>query len=135
MASVYQEIRAVFETTLNGISGLPDIAWENVSFSPTTNESYIQARMFPTMREPANRGTNPQMYYQGYYLFEIYCPEGVGPSTADNLADTLIDNFEATTDISYDGTIVSLRYAERDNGVQEGAHYMVAVRVGFYLYS
>ena len=134
MTDKTSNIRAVLETTLDGISGLPSIAWENVSFSPTTNSQYIKPRLVTTIREPATRGLNPQIYYQGYYLVECYSPEGQGPSAADDLASTIINNFEATTDLTYNGTTVFLRYAERDLGVQEGAHYMVAVRIGWYLY-
>lgn len=134
MSSVYSEIRKVFETRLATTSGIPDIAWENVSFDPTTNKPYVQPRLVPSVREPAVRGLNPQMYYQGYYLIEVYTPEGTGPNTADDLADMLIDRFEGTTDITDGTTIVPLRYAERDLGVKEGAFYKVSIRIGWYYY-
>jgi hypothetical protein len=135
MASVYSEIRAVFETRLAAIPGIPTIAWENVSFDPNTNQSYVKPRMVPTVREPAVRGLNPQIYYQGYYLFDVYTPEGSGPSVADDLADLIIEQFEATTDITDGNIIVPLRYAERDLGVKEGAFYKTTVRVGWYYYN
>jgi len=135
MASIYSEIRATFETALKAIVDLPDVAWENVTFTPTTDEPYVKCRMIPTLREPAVRGLNPQMYYQGYYLIECFVPKGLGPSAADELADKLIDAFEATTDISLSGTNIHIRYAERDLGVPEGAHFMVPVRIGWYIYS
>lgn len=134
MALPYKNIRKVFEEILANIPGVPAIAWENVSFEPTSTEPYIQPRLVPTRREPAVRGLNPQMYYQGYYLFEVYVPEGSGPNLADELADTLITTFEATTDITDGTTIIPLRYAERDLGTKEGAYYVVPVRVGWYVY-
>ena len=134
MASIYPEIRAALESKLAGISGIPDIAWENVNFNPTTGSSYVVARLVPTIREPAHRGKNPQMYYQGYFLLECYVPEGLGPSAADDLADLIIDNFEATTDINTAGCDLHIRYAERDLGVVENAHFMVAVRIGYQTY-
>ena len=132
--AVYDDIRATFEVNLAAVSGIPDIAWENVSFSPTTSQSYVQPRLVPTRREPAVRGQNPQMYYQGYFLVNCYTPEGEGPNASDLLADSIIDAFEATTDISHSGTTLSIRYAERDLGTQEGGHYCVPVRIGWYLY-
>jgi len=135
MASIYKEIRATFETALSTVADLPDIAWENVSFTPTTNLPYIKCRMIPTVREPAVRGSNPQMYYQGYYLIECFVPEGLGPSAADDLADKILDTFEATTDLSLNDTNIHIRYAERDLGVPEGAHFMVPVRIGYQIYS
>jgi len=135
MASVYEEIRATFEVNLNAVVGIPTIAWENVSFSPTTDQSYVSVRMVPTRREPAHRGLTPQMYYQGYFLVNCCTPEGKGPAQGDDLADLIIDAFEATTDITHSGTTLHIRYAERDLGTQEGSHYHVPVRIGFYLYA
>jgi len=133
--SVYDGIRATFEVTLNNISGLPSIAWENISFSPSTDQSYLKVRMVPTRREPAVRGVNPQMFYQGYFLVECCTPEGVGPSAADDLADTIMSNIDATDDITYSGLTLHIRYSERDLGTQEGSHYCVPVRIGWYIYN
>lgn len=135
MSSIYDDIRAAFEVNLAAIVGIPDIAWENVSFNTSTNNSYVRVRMVPTRREPAVRGLNPQMYYQGYFLVDCCVPEGTGPSAADTLANTIIDNFEATTDVSSGGTTISIRYAERDLGTQEGGHFVVPVRIGWYIYA
>lgn len=135
MASIYDDIRATFETNLSTVADLPSVAWENVSFSPTTNQSYVSVRMIPTRREPAVRGQNPQMYYQGYFLVTCCVPEGNGPSAGDDLADKIMDAFEATTDITHNSTTLSIRYAERDLGTPEGSHYHIPVRIGWYLYN
>lgn len=135
MASVYEEIRATFEVNLSAVVGIPTIAWENTSFKPTTNQSYVSVRMVPTRREPAHKGLNPQMYYQGYFLVTCCVPEGKGPSDGDDLADLIIDAFEATTDITHLDTQIRIRYAERDLGTQEGSHYCIPVRIGFYHYA
>ena len=134
MASVYDDIRSALEITLNSVSGVPSIAWENVSFSPAAGQSHVKPRLLPTRREPAVRGVNPQMYYQGVFRVECYVPEGNGPSAGDDLADKIIDAFEATTDLSFNTTFVSIRYAERELGTIEGAHYMIPVNIGWYCY-
>jgi len=133
--SVYSEIRATFEKTLSDTTGIPTVAWENVSFNPDSTQSYLKVRMVPTRREPAVRGRNPQMYYQGYFLVECGVPEGSGPSVGDDLADLIMTTFDATDDITYNSTTLHIRYSERDLGTQEGSHYCVPVRVGFYLYT
>jgi hypothetical protein len=133
--SIYDNIRATFEVNLAAVTDVPEIAWENVTFTPTTDTPYLKSRMIPTVREPAVRGINPQIYYQGYFLVDCCVPEGLGPSAADTLADKIIDAFEATTDISHSGTIISIRYAERDLGYQQEAHFCVPVRIGWQIYS
>ena len=135
MASIYDDIRQALETRLSGISGIPDIAWENLTFEPTTGSSYVVPRLFPTQREPAHRGLNPQMLYTG--LFQVRCcvPEGLGPSAADALANLIIDNFEATSDIASGATIVRIRYAEREQGLSDGTHFNVPVNISWYIYA
>lgn len=135
MASIYTEIRNVFEVELEGVTGVPEIAWENVPYDPDRDTPFIEMVLVPTRREPAVRGLNPQMYYQGYCLFNVCYPKNRGPQSADDMADTIIEAFEATTDLTYNGTIVSLRYAERDQGYTENGHYCVPVRVGWYIYN
>jgi len=135
MASIYDDIRAALEVKLDGVSGIPSIAWENLTFTRTTGQSYVAPRLIPTVREPAVRGLNPQMYYQGLFRVDCYVPEGLGPKAADDLADKIIDAFEATTDVSHNGTIVSIRRAEREQGISDGAFFMVPVNVSWYIYS
>lgn len=135
MADITPDIRRVFESELAGISSLPPIAWENIAFDPETSEGYLEPQLFPSRREPATRGTSFKTFYQGYYLVRVYSPSGVGPSQADNYASTIIEHFEATSDISQAGTTVSIRYAERDSGVKDGAFYYVPVRIGYYIYN
>ncbi|MDC0117567.1 DUF4128 domain-containing protein [Flavobacteriaceae bacterium] len=134
MASIYDDIRAALETTLSSVTDVPSVGWENVQFSPTTGQPYVKPRLIPTRREPAVRGTNPQMFYQGIFRVECYVPEDNGPSAGDELADKIIDAFEATTDVSYSGTIVSIRYAEREMAEIDGPFYMIPVNIGWYIY-
>ena len=135
MASIYDNIRVVMETTLSNIVGIPDIAWENLTFTPTTTESFVKPRLIPTIRRPAVQGSNPQMYYQGIYRVDCFVPEGLGPAAADDLADLVIEAFEAATDLSVSGTIVSIRYAEREQGIVDNGHFVIPVNIGWYIYN
>lgn len=140
MASIYDDIRAALEVKLSNVSGIPDIAYENVSYSPTTGQSFVQPRLIPVSRRPAVRGPNPQNRYDGVFRVFCYAPEGDGPAAADDLANKVIDAFDATTDISFtngdgDTIIVSVDYAERDNGFVDSPWYFVAVNIGWYIYS
>lgn len=134
MASIYDDIRAALEVKLSTVADVPSIGWENAQFSPTTGQPYVKPRLMPTRREPAVRGTNPQMYYQGIFRIECYVPEGAGPSAGDDLADKIMEAFEATTDVSQGSTIVSIRYAEREMAEIDGPFYMIPVNIGWYIY-
>lgn len=135
MSSIYPIIRAALETNLNTIVGLPPVAWENITYEPITGQSYIRAKLIPTRREPAVRGLSPQMYYQGVLRLDCYVPSGNGPSAGDDIADTIMEAFEATTTVSSGGFDVSLRYAEREMAEQDGPFYTIPVNIGWYIYS
>ena len=65
MAAIYEGIRRVLETTLAGVSGIPSIAWENVSFSPVANSQDLTANSVTITVRYAERelGTIEGAYY------------------------------------------------------------------------
>jgi len=140
MASIYRDIRAALETKLAAVSGIPAISHENVSFDRTNGTSYVETFFVPQSRRPAVRGLNPQQRYGGVFTVVCYAAEGNGPGAADELADKVLEAFEATTDVSYTNTqgetfVVSIDYAEREGGGLDTPFYYVPVNIGFYIYN
>ena len=139
MASIQNDIRAALESHLSATSGLPSIAYENVAFEPTTGTSFLKVQYLPTVTRPAVRGLNPQLRYQGVFSVTVFAPEGQGPATADDYANKVIDAFAATTDISFtngdaEAIIVSIDYAERQQGMIDSPWYFVPINIGWYIY-
>jgi hypothetical protein len=139
MASIQNDIRAALESHLAGTSGLPSISYENVAFEPTTGTSFLKVQYLPTVTRPAVRGLNPQLRYQGVFSVTVFAPEGQGPATADDYANKVIDAFAATTDISFtngdaETIIVSIDYAERQQGMIDSPWYFVPINIGWYIY-
>ncbi len=135
MAVIYDDIRASLEDYLANTAGIPSgIAYENTKFSPTTGTPYLKTLFVPTLRRPANRGINPQMRYQGVFTIEVYAPENLGPGAADAIANTLIERFEATTDITYNSKTISIDYAERQQGITDSPWYFIPIDIGWYIY-
>ena len=140
MASIQNDIRAALESKLAATSGLPVIAYENVAFEPTTGTSFLKVQYLPTVTRPAVRGLNPQLRYQGVFSVTVFTPEGKGPATADDYTNTVIDAFAATTDISFtngdaETIIVSIDYAERQQGMVDSPWYFVPINIGWYIYN
>lgn len=140
MASIYRDLRAALESKLASITDIPDISYENVSYDRVNGTEYVESSFLPTLRRPAVRGLNPQQRYQGVFRVVCYAPEGNGPGAADEIADKVMEAFEATTDISYtpsggDEIIVSIDYAEREGGGLDTPFYYVPVNIGFYIYN
>lgn len=137
--TIHREIRAALETQLTNTSGLPTIAFENVSFDPTTEVSFITTSFIPTVRRPTVRGLNPIQRYQGLFAVTVFCKEGDGPATADELAEKVIAAFEATTDLQFTNSenetiTVSIDYAERRQGLLESPWYYIPISIGWYSY-
>lgn len=136
--SIYNNIRAALESHLSTTPDLPDIAYENVSFEPQTGTSFLKVAFVPVARRSAVRGLNPQQRYDGVFRVFCYTPEGNGPATADDIADKVITAFDASNDISFtnggETTIVTVNYAERDNGFVDSPWYYCVVNIGWYIY-
>jgi len=137
--NIYNTIRAALETRLTNTLAGTDIAYENVAFSPTTGTLFVKPTFIPTVTQPATRGLNPQLLYQGVFNVMVNAPEGSGPSLADTTCNTITNAFAATTDISIvvgaDTYIVRIRYAERQQGRIDTPWYSVPINIGWYIYN
>ena len=133
--TIINDIRACLDTHLSGTVGIPTIARQNVPFEPTTGTSYVKAEMVPTSRRPAVRGLNPQQRYDGLYSILICTPEGLGPGAGYDIADLLLDRFNATTDISNAGLIISVDYSEVRTSFLDSPFYCTPVTIAWYVYN
>jgi len=137
--NIYNTIRAALETHLSTTLVGTDIAYENVAFSPTTGTLFVKPTFIPTVTQPATRGLNPQLLYQGVFNVMVNTPEGSGPALSDTTCNTISNAFAATTDISIvvgaDTYIVRIRYAERQQGRIDTPWYSVPINIGWYIYN
>jgi hypothetical protein len=135
MSSIYLDIRRGLEQKLSQVSGIPSIAYENISFDPTTGTSWVRPTFIPTTRRPAVRGSNPQQLYLGIFRVDCFVAEGNGPSAGDTLANSIIEDFDATTDITFNSKTISIDYAEREEGRLSSPWYFIPVTIGWYVYN
>lgn len=133
--TIINDIRACLDTHLSGTAGIPTIARQNVPFEPTTGTSYVKADMIPTSRRPAVRGLNPQQRYDGLYSLLICTPEGLGPGAGYDIADLLLARFNAATDISNAGLIISVDYSEVRTSFLDSPFYCTPVTIAWYVYN
>lgn len=135
MANIQREIRSILETQLAAVNDLPQIAYENVPYSPTTGTSYIEVNFVPTSRRPAVRGLNPQQRYEGIFIINCYAPEGKGPAAAETIAENVMTAFEATTSLTTNNITVSIDYSEVRQGYLDSPWFVVPVSIGWYAYN
>jgi len=135
MANIQREIRSILETQLAAVNDVPQIAYENVPYSPTTGTSYIEVNFVPTSRRPAVRGLNPQQRYEGIFIINCYAPEGKGPAAAETIAENVMTAFEATTSLTTNNITVSVDYSEVRQGYLDSPWFVVPVSIGWYAYN
>jgi len=159
--TIINDIRACLDTHLSGTVGIPPIARQNVPYQATTGTSFVKADLVPTSRRPAVRGLNPQQRYDGLYSILICTPEGLGSGAGYDIADLLLDRFNATTDVVYTNptdaillesgddillesgdrlllgspTIVSIDYSEVGTSFLDSPFYCTPITVGWYIYN
>lgn len=135
MANIQKEIRAALETQLSQVVSLPEVAYQNVPYTPTTGTSYIEVTYLPTSRRPAVRGLNPQQRYEGVFAINCYAPEGNGPAVAETIAENVANAFEATTSITLNNVTVSIEYSETQLGFLDSPWFVVPINIGWYAYN
>ena len=135
MSVIYKKIRAALEKHLaDSPLDLPDIAWENVEYSPTTGTPFIKVQFQPTSRRPSVMGLLPEHRYQGIMTILCYQPGGSGPGNSQDLTDSLLSHFNSTTDISWDGIIVSVDYSQQESSYINSPWYVTPITVAWYIY-
>ena len=159
--TIINDIRACLDTHLSGTVGIPAIARQNVPYQAITGTSFIKVDFMPTSRRPAVRGLNPQQRYDGLYSILICTPEGLGSGAGYDVADLLLDRFNATTDVVYTNptdaillengddillengdrlllgspTIVSIDYSEVRTSFLDSPFYCTPITVGWFIYN
>lgn len=135
MTVVYDDIRNALETQLSGISGVPPIAWENVSYTPTTSTTFLRPSFAPLVRRPSHRGLNPQQYYAGAFFIDVVSPEGEGPGAGLTIAQTLVENFESTSTLTANSLDICIREAMIERAYTQDAWFITPVVIDWYTYN
>lgn len=133
--TILNDVRAVLDNRLVTTPSLPEIAHQNVKFTPTNGQPYIKVDFMPSARRPVVMGPNPQQLHTGLYRLLVCTPENLGSGAGFEIADTLLDRFDASTDISYNGVIVSVEYSEVGVSFLDAPFYCTPVFVGWYIYN
>lgn len=106
--SIINTIRGALENHLSTMVGVPTIFYSNIEYDPDPNTTFLKVTFVPTTKVAATRGNSPWFRYDGFFSILVCTPEGNGKGSALAIADTILDRFAETTDISFGGIIVSV---------------------------
>jgi hypothetical protein len=135
--TVMNEIRAALEGRLLTTVGIPTVSVPNVLYNPDSNDTFIKATVIPISRRAVTQGLNPQQRYDGLFSMIIHTPEGVGSGAATDIADDLLERFNATTDISLGAgrPSICISYSEVRLSYFDDPYYCTPVIVGWFLHT
>ncbi len=119
MSNPLINIRAAFATKLQAFSPLPSVAWENVSFKPTTGQPYIEPSLLPAEPIQIETGTNGINRLSGVYQISVFAPTGTGIAAINTLIAGLCNHFKRGTVLTYGGDVITIQKAYSSPVMQE----------------
>ncbi|MEI6207297.1 MAG: phage tail terminator-like protein [Desulfuromonadales bacterium] len=131
MSAPYSAIRSAFATKLQAFAGLPNVAWENVPFTPATGAPYLQPVLLPGEPTQAEIGVNGLNRHTGIYQISVFAPTGTGISALNTLVGNLCDHFKRGTTLYYAPVLVNIKKAYPGPAMQETDWVHVPITVQY----
>jgi hypothetical protein len=128
-------IREALESTLDAMTGIPEIVWENMHYEPTIGTPYLEVLFSPNNRRNACVGVNSPIYNGGLFFIDLFYPENEGPQDADSVAESILTAFEAGSILTANSTTVHIRFAKRDEALRDSPWYHVPITISWYSYN
>lgn len=135
----YKDIRACLESALNSTLNIPTIAWQNVNFDRSQNQSFLECRFIPTKKYPTTVGQNPQEKIQGIFQILVHSPENTGTGINSDIVETLLSEFYTSRDLSFvnedlETIRVSIESSESRGSYSEPPYYVTPININWYSY-
>lgn len=127
------DIRLALESHLNDLTGLPDIAWENVHYEPVEGTSYIRTELQMQWERPASMGPDSLVLRKGIFILSIFTPKNEGKQEADQIGDLLVSHFHLQT-LQNGLYPVRTSYAERRAPIEWKTWDVSNLVISFYCY-
>jgi hypothetical protein len=132
--SAYEDVTAALVQKLYAIDNLPDVAWPNTDYTPTTGELYLAAHLLPAETTAAGIGKDAKNKAPGIWQVDVKVPLGSGRSEYLGWVDTICNQFKRGNSSTYNGITVWFRKAYPGPRIIEGAWCKVPVTIRFYAY-
>ena len=108
-ATIYTDIRAALTAHLASMADLPEVAWENVGFTPTTGTPYLKPEILWSESFQSEIGTDGANRESGIYQITCSYPPGEGSGPLNAMLGKIRDRFKRGTTLTYNGLTVKIR--------------------------
>lgn len=129
------KIHAALDSHLNNMANKPPVAWDNVTFNPSTDTLWIRPSYLPVSTVQAGLGEQGQDEYLAIYQIDIFAPIGNGKFTAEDMAGKLTAHFGRGLALSYDTLSVRLRNTNQLPAQTEPNWYKITLEINLFSFN
>lgn len=130
----YDKIIKALEQHIEGVTGLPDLVFENMDYEPTNGMPWVRVRFMPAKKEQATFGASKKDRLPGVLAVDVFTPSGKGPAVANGYVDDIINNFTSGEILTEDSQRVHIMRVDRAAAMNDGPWYMVPVSIYWYAF-
>jgi len=130
MSTPFLNISSALDQKLLSLGSDP-IAWQNVSFVPTSAEVYLRPTNLAGATRQAGLGNNGIDEYTGIYQVDVFATAGNGRNSAEAKADAVANHFKRGTDLVYNDVTVRLGNVSRTSGTTEEDRFVISVSINY----
>lgn len=131
---VYTDIQAALDTKLAALAGVPDIAWENVSYTPTSGTSFIRPTNIPTDANRVVLATRIQRI-SGIYQIDIFTEAEKGAGACNTLVDSIFDHFNGVETLTSGTTVIAISNLARTTIGDMSDWFMCSITINYFVYN
>lgn len=130
---VYTDIEAALNTKLNTLAGHPPIAWPNMRFEPTNNETYLRPTLLPAQTE-LNTIAGQQLH-KGIYQVDVCVPLKTGIASLTSWLDAIDSLFARGTTLTANSNSVLIQNVGMGRTERQDAWYVGYIEIYYLCYS
>lgn len=113
---------------LANMTDVPDIAYENYSYEPTSGQTYVKEQLMPIKSDALTLNGNIARNDMTYQVL-VYIPKDDSARNGMVLADKICTQFKAGTRLTNGSTTVEVLNATQLGGFNSDAWYCIPVRI------
>ena len=93
----YRIIQNILDSTLDGVTGIPNIVHENEDKDSCTNGRYLRTTILPARTDEGSVGLQGFDRFSGLYQVDFFYPTNEGSDAANYMIDQIIATFPKKT--------------------------------------
>jgi len=133
--SVFTDISIALDTRLGTMSGLPDVAWPNRTYTPVIGTTYLRPTLLPADSIAATVGTSGTDENIGVYQVSVFTEAGNGKSAGMVMSDLIASHLKRDTELTYNSRTVRIKNVSQSPASTSGGWFQIPVNIEYYAFT